>query len=326
MAFRELWGHENQIDVLKKAMANNRVAHAYLFYGMAGVGKKTAALAFAKTLNCMDKKDDDACGVCLSCRKVVRDSHPDIVKIETKGQFIRIQEIRDIQNQMQFKPFEGAVRVIIICDADKMNIASANALLKTLEEPSAGNILILTTARFNQLPMTILSRCQHLRFNPLSRELISDYLQKQSSVNPETADRLASSAGGSIGRAIEMNKEAYARDRDDIFNMLVEARQTNLFDMLFFIGDLASQSKTVADKLNLMKTCFRDALVFRETGEQNRLIHYDRLDVIKTLGERLSGWDILNNIQAVDEALRAIEHNANKQLTLEAMMFRLALK
>jgi len=326
MTFKELWGHENQIDVLKKAMANERVAHAYLFYGTAGIGKKTAALALATALNCPDRKDGDACGVCPSCRKAERNNHPDIVKVEAQGQSIRIQDIRDIQNQMQFKPFEGGVRVILLCDADKMNINSANALLKTLEEPSDGNVLILTTSRFNQLPVTILSRCRHLRFNPLSREVISSYLQKELSVDSETAARLGASAGGSIGRAIDMNQETFIQDRDEIFDRLIEAGQTGLFNLLFFIGDLAAQTKTVAEKLNLMKTCFRDVLVYRETGDANRLIHYDRLDAIETLYGRLSGWDILNNIQAVDDALAALEQNANKQLTLEAMMFRLALK
>jgi DNA polymerase-3 subunit delta' len=326
MAFAKIYGHENQIGNLKRAMANERVAHAYLFYGMAGIGKKTTALAFAKTLNCLNPQDFDACDICASCRKVERKTHPDILKVEPYGQTIRIQEIRDIQNQMQFKPSEGQKRVILLCDADRMNIASANALLKTLEEPSAGNILILTTMRFYQLPMTILSRCQHLRFNPLTQETVSAYLQDQLSLDPDKANRLAASSGGSIGRAVEMQDDSYIQDRDDIFDALLNARKTYLLDMLFFIGNLAAQPKTVTEKLSLMKTCFRDALVYRETGEPGRLIHYDRIDAVKALGERLSGGDILNNIKAVDDALAAMEVNANKQLTLEAMMFRLALK
>ncbi|MBN1381098.1 MAG: DNA polymerase III subunit delta' [Deltaproteobacteria bacterium] len=326
MAFADIYGHENQITILKTAMANHRIAHAYLFYGMAGIGKRTTALAFAKALNCLQPLDYDACDTCPSCRKAERKNHPDIVTVEAEGQFIRINNIRDIQNQMQFKPFEGARRVVMVLDADKMNAAAANALLKTLEEPSAGNMLILTTARFYQLPVTVLSRCQHIRFNPLPNEKIGSYLQKRMSIDPHTAGRLASASGGSIGRALAMNNDVFIEERDEIFHTLLAADEQHLLKMLFFIGDLAARPKTIAEKLNLMKFCFRDALVYRETGEKNNLINNDCLDEIKELSKRLSGGDILNNIKAVDEALTAIERNANKQLTLDTMMFRLTLK
>ncbi|MBN1664761.1 MAG: DNA polymerase III subunit delta' [Deltaproteobacteria bacterium] len=326
MSFRAIYGHENQIDSLKRAMAKSRVAHAYLFYGTAGTGKKSTALAFAKALTCREPKGYDACDACLSCRKIERCNHPDIIVIDVEGKNIKIEDVRNIQNQMQFKPLEGEKRVVIICDADKMNITSANALLKTLEEPSDGNVLILITARFHQLPLTIISRCQLLRFNPLTAAIVSAYLRDKLAIDDKTAKDLAASSGGSIGRAVLMHEEAYIQNRDDILNVLLETNKTNLLRLLFFTGDMAAQPKSLTEKLHLMKGCFRDVLVYRETGEQNRLINHDRLDAIKKIGAGLSGRDMLNNIKAVDDALRALEQNANKQLTLEAMMFRLAVK
>lgn len=326
MAFAQIYGHESSINLMKRAVANNRVAHAYLFYGMTGVGKKTAALAFAKTLNCLNPVNFDACEGCASCRRFEHNNHPDIIEVRPLGATIKIRQIRDIQDQMQFRPAEGKARVIMIFDADRMTIESANALLKTLEEPAPGNVLVLTTARFYRLPMTILSRCQHVRFNPLTRETVSSFLQKEEGIDKETADRLAAASGGSIGKALEMRREDYIINRDEILDVLLSARESKGIDMLFFIGDMAAQPKSIPEKLGLMKTCFRDALVYRETAQPERLIHYDRADAVKTLGERLSGSDILKNIQAVDDALAALEANANKQLTLETMMFRLALK
>jgi len=98
--------------------------------------------------------------------KIEKSNHPDVMVLKAAGQFIRIQEIREIQNQMRFRPFEGRKRVFILIDAETMNIAAANALLKTLEEPSPSNILILLSSRPHQLPATIVSRCQKVRFRP----------------------------------------------------------------------------------------------------------------------------------------------------------------
>ena len=166
MSFKDIYGHEKQISILQTAAARNRIPHAYLFYGMEGVGKRTVAEVFTKALNCRSNSVD-ACDECPSCVKIDRGNHPDVIMIRAEGQFIKIKEIRELQEQMKFRPLEGRKRIFIIDDADRMNIVSANALLKTLEEPSASNILILITARPHQLPMTILSRCQHVRFNPL---------------------------------------------------------------------------------------------------------------------------------------------------------------
>ena len=135
MSFLDIYGHEKQIAILKQALKQNRLGHSYLFSGLDAVGKKTLAMELAKVVNC-EKADEihDACGVCPSCLKIKHNNHPDIFFIEAEGQFIRINAIREIQEQMTFKPMEGRKRVFVIDNADKMNDQAANALLKTLEE------------------------------------------------------------------------------------------------------------------------------------------------------------------------------------------------
>src|SRR5271157_2129025 len=184
MSFKDVYGHEKQIRVLQTAMQRDRIPHAYLFYGAEGIGKRTVAEVFAKVLNCATGRDSlDACDVCPSCIKIDHGNHPDVITIKAQGQSIKIQEVRELQEQMKFSPFEGGKRIFIIIDADKMNIASANAILKTLEEPSAANILVLLTSRPHQLPATVLSRCQHLRFSPLRRETVASFLEEKSSLD-----------------------------------------------------------------------------------------------------------------------------------------------
>lgn len=324
MSFKEVYGHKKQIDILQKAMGTNRIPHAYLFYGMAGIGKKTTAIHFAKALNCNGEGDHfDACDLCTSCRKIDHQNHPDTLIIEPEGQFIRLKAIREIQGQMRFRPLEGEKRIIIMIDADRMNSSSANALLKTLEEPSPANILILITSRPHLLPMTILSRCQHLRFNPVPRETVASFLQNRLSLDFHTAHFLASSSGGSIQKAIKMNEENFLLERDKIFEELSDGQLQDPMKALAFIPVLGQDKNEVTDRLEMMKSCFRDALVYKETSDTALLIHQDRMDIIQSVADRLSGDHLLHNIKVLNCASDFIELNANKALTLELMMFRL---
>ncbi|MFA4916274.1 MAG: DNA polymerase III subunit delta' [Syntrophales bacterium] len=324
MSFIDIYGHDKQIGVLQAAMARNRVAHAYLFHGIKGIGKRTTALVFAKALNCVEgRKEFDACDKCSSCLKTDHRNHPDVTIIETEGQFIKIREIRDLQNQMKFKPFEGGKRIFIIIDADKMNITSANALLKTLEEPSPSNILILITSRPYQLPLTVLSRCQHLRFTPLLKEIIVSFLQERVSMVSDSAGVLALSSGGSIGKALEMSSGARLTLRSKILTKLSESRMNNHISVLSFLEEFGKERKGIIDRLDVLRAFYRDALVYKETTRTERLINQDYVDIIRSVADRLSGDDILDNIKIVNWASNAIDRNVNKALTLEAMAFKI---
>jgi DNA polymerase-3 subunit delta' len=323
MSFKDIYGHEKQISVLQTATARNRVPHAYLFYGTEGVGKRTVAEIFSKAINCRNNTTD-SCDECPSCVKIDRGNHPDVVMIRAEGQFIKIKEIRELQEQMKFRPLEGRKRIFIIDDADRMNIVSANALLKTLEEPSASNILILITARPHQLPMTILSRCQHVRFNPLQRETIAAYLQKKVSLDSQASFLISLSSGGSIGRALTLHDDSYLTTRNAVFTIMSKIRMNDPLMVLLLPNDFGQDRKEVMERLGILMAGYRDALVYKETGEVDRVINQDHIDVIQSVAENVAGRDILNSIRAVDRAFHALSQNANKQLTLETMVFRLS--
>jgi DNA polymerase-3 subunit delta' len=322
MSFKDICGQEKPIAFLKNAMERGRVSHAYLFFGLSGVGKRTTAEIFARALNCREAPLD-ACGRCASCLKMARENHPDILILKPEGQFIRIQEIRALQNQMRFKPFEGGKRVFILVDAERMNSAAANALLKTLEEPAPSNILILVSSRPHQLPLTILSRCQPLRFSPLSREQIASCLTERLKMERETASVLAASAGGSIGKALKLHKDTYLKAREDILRKIAAFRKEDPIGALSLVDVLGKERGALLEGLDILRTWYRDILVYRETGETDKLFHRDCLKDLKVCAERMAVPDILQNIKTVSRACNAIERNANKQLTLETMLFRL---
>ena len=324
MSFKDIFGHEKQIALLKGFMAQDRLPHALLFYGMAGIGKKATSLVFAKALNCI-AGNHDACDACSSCRKVDHKNHLDVVSLEAEGQFIKIQAVRDLQQQLKFKPWEGKKRVCIIDDAARMNDVAANALLKTLEEPPSANVIILISAQPHQLPATIVSRCQQLRFNPLTEHDIAAFLKARFSLETEAAQALASSSGGSIARALDLHSGAYLGMRDELMEMISEGQMQSLLPLvrLSMVKRFGDDREEVLEKLGIMQMCYRDILFFRETGEKSGLINRDRIDVIKPLAEKMPTEDIINNIKTIDGTLRAVELNADRTLALEVMMLRL---
>ncbi|KUG22208.1 dna polymerase iii subunits gamma and tau [hydrocarbon metagenome] len=324
MSFHDIYGHEKKIEALRKALTQKRIGHAYLFSGIAAVGKKTLALKFAKALNC-EKEDTlhDSCGECSSCRKIQRGNHPDIFSVKADGQFIRIDAIREIQEQMKCKPLEAKQRVFIIDEADKMNDQAANALLKILEEPSLSNILILITSRPFSMPPTIISRCQHIRFNPLRFDTVAKFLIDRMDMDNQKALLLASLSGGSVGRAMELNNDDIVTFRSELMELLSTTRRDDPFSLINFASFLGQGKKEIKEGLNILNTFFRDVLIYKETGKDDMLINQDNASFISSNASRLSGEQIIQNIALVERAGNTIEQNVNKSLTLETMAFKL---
>jgi len=144
MPFAEIAGHEKQLETLRWALEKNRLHHAYLFLGPEGVGKKTIALSLAMAIQCLDMVHD-FCGECDNCMRIRSDNHPDVhlVEVSTGKKEISIQQVRELQRELKFRPFYGRKKIVILDPASLMNNSAQNALLKTLEEPSGDSLLIL---------------------------------------------------------------------------------------------------------------------------------------------------------------------------------------
>ncbi len=163
-------GHENLYRQLEQRKTSARLPHALLFTGPEGVGKRIVALHLAKSLLC--HRTEGFCGTCPTCTLGNFQDHPDFSLIEPDNGRIKIETMREIKRSLAFPPLLGARRVVLINDAHCMNAAAANALLKTLEEPPGETYFILITHALGWLPRTIVSRCQKIRFSPLSRDLL----------------------------------------------------------------------------------------------------------------------------------------------------------
>jgi len=324
MQFKDIFGHERNISLLKSFLKQGRLPHALLFHGAPGIGKKTTAKVFAKALNCTNDIYD-SCDLCPSCQKVDHNNHLDVMIIKPDGQYIKIQAIRDLQQQLKFKPWEGKKRVCIIEDAERMNDVSANALLKTLEEPPSSNVIILITEKPHLLPATVASRCQQVRFNPLKDEDVVLYMIEKLHVKKSAARVLASSSGGSIERALELHNGAYLAIRDKILEMVSEENIQEPIIKLAHTRCFGDEREEVIERLEILRMFYRDVLLYRETSDINGLINVDRIEIIQNLSQRLQTREIIRNINIIDNVFMAIESNADRTLALETMMLRIAM-
>lgn len=337
MALKDIIGQEKALDILRGCVRKARIPHALLFAGDDGIGKKLAAINFAKTLNCLPSKpllakeetrggdlflppdsepqtpnselQIDACDQCPSCKKIDKGNHPDVFIIgpEGDGDQIRVEAIRQLEESLSYKPFEGAYKIAIIDSADKMNQSTANAFLSTLESPPAHSILIMVSSRPEMLLSTIRSRCQRINFSPLPVKVMGELLEKRlKGLDHEEAMLLSILSGGKLGYALNEDLiEARDRSFDEFKDMLVNP-ETEVWE------DRGGMERW----FDWAQLLLRDIAVFRATGRADLLINQDKANEIRELSKKASLKDILKLAGEMNKIRGLLNFNLNKQLTL----------
>jgi DNA polymerase-3 subunit delta' len=312
VSFSNIVGHTKLIASLKKALRTGRLAHAYLFVGPQGVGKTTTALEFAKALQCSSSRDE-ACEQCSACRKVRDMAHPDVIWLEPQGRQILVDQVRELQRRLMYKPLEGSCRVAILKDAQDLNLQAANALLKTLEEPPADTVMVLLADSESSLLPTVVSRCQKVRFGPLATEMVSGYLQERAGWDPETAAKAARAAQGSIGKALLLKEEPVGLWEEEAREVLLSIQRSSALEVLERARLWASSRQEALARLEAMRSVTRD-LLLEEIGS-------NPVEPACTPfpGQGRTKW-LLDVWEVTGKALEALEHNINPQLLLEDLL------
>jgi DNA polymerase-3 subunit delta' len=326
MSFDRILGQEKAIAVLRNALRNGRLAHAYLFIGPEGVGKRLTALTLAKSMNCQSPPQPaDSCEKCPSCIKINTSNHADVILVEPEGEVMKIGQVRDMQKRLRFRPMEGGRRACILDSADRLNDEASNALLKTLEEPPGETHLFLITARPHRLLPTILSRCQWVKFKPLSPGHIAQILQSSHGLDPEKAHFYASLAGGSAGQAEALSSRVDFQKRLDWLRLFSSLRKKTSEEIFEICERMAREEEEIQNLLELWKIWVRDLVVFKTGGEDSkeRLINHDLGPEVAREAKE-SSFDRLDGIfRLISEVQNSLALNANRQLALETLMFEM---
>ena len=314
-------GHEWAVDLLQRAVASGRVAHAYLLTGPPKIGKRALALNFAQALNCLDQ--EKPCGQCVACQKIAHGTHPDVQVIEGEGGTIKIEQMRALRREVALSPLEGRWKVYIIRQMEQATAEAANCLLKTLEEPPPHVVLMLTASEAEALLPTIVSRCQVFHLRPLAIETVQRALQERWGVDIERARLLARLSSGRLGWAVAASQnEAVLEQREKHLDDMLELMSKGRVKRLEYAQKLSRDPEATREMLHLWLTWWRDLLLLI-SGSSVGIANIDRRDTLRAQAQRYS----LSQVRGFVEALRAtawrLDHNANARLTLEVLMLSL---
>ena len=236
--------------------------------------------------------------------------------------FIKIDQIRALCKNLAMKPYEAGIRVVIISDAQAMNPAAGNALLKVLEEPPTGTILILVANHTADLLPTIVSRCRHIRFNPISRKEMESVLVRRHGLDPPNAAIVAAMAGGSFSRALHMYRTNWINRRKWLISELDSLSSKTISLLLAFGEQLAQNKADLPDALEIMKFWLRDLVIGKFYPE--KIIHQDLAENVHQMAQKMSTTSLLSKIETIQSTQNTIKAGTNLRLAMEIMVLKLS--
>lgn len=330
-------GHNQQIVQLKKALLGARIPNAYLFSGPHGVGKRLAADTFAGALVCDEAKKNERgpCSVCNPCRKVLGGTHPDVfivtpeseqknIETDERGkkakpsENLKIEQMRVLQAGLQYHPLEAGAKLAIIDEADKMTDASANSLLKILEEPPPATHFILISAKPMTILPTIRSRCMNLSFGPILDGPLAEKISEASGVPQKEAMRIARLSGGSLGLALSIEPEFIGSVLGRFTVLQKKASSADIMETAE--GWSHEEPKRARLILDIVASWYRDIVLFYAIGKESALINPE----VANLPRDITYERALAKLKFVSKVRGLMDASVNKQLMFEDLLFTLA--
>lgn len=320
MKLSAIKGQNRVVDALKRSISVNRVAHAYLFEGPDGCGRRSTARALIQALFCKEPVNGDACNICSSCIKLLSGNHPDLNLLQPlpDKRDITIEQVRELQQILSLRPFESIRKGCIIEPAERMNEKSSNALLKTLEEPPGNAIIILLANQADRLLSTIRSRCQHLRFSPLGTDVVKEILLEHGADQSKAA-KLASLSEGSMERALSLDGESDLSDRERLLSFMTKISSARIGTVFDQSESLASGREEALQSFKLIISMLRDMMIIRSSASQdisNSFLYQE----LAAEAARFTQSSILEIVELAIGVRNAVQGNANPKLAIEHFM------
>ncbi|MBN1574872.1 MAG: DNA polymerase III subunit [Deltaproteobacteria bacterium] len=322
--FSDIRGQGRAADVLSGLFDSKRVPHAMIFSGPEGVGKGLVAARFAAALLC---KGEGAvpCGGCGPCMRIKSGVFPDLITvgIQEGRAKILIEQIREIEGILAYRPFYGEGRVVIIDPADMMSDGASAAILKTLEEPPKGTHFILVTSRAFRLPATIISRCQRVRFSPLSPEDVVGIIRREGVANGE--EEASRFCRGSVSRAQSMIRGGFLGVREDLIGALSKMRLNDPKTADDLSQKVSKLKNSIPEVLDILKLWYRDVIVYNSTGSLENLVNRD---LIEKWGKGWSNVDqssLIKSVESTEEISDLYMRGTNINMRLAFLMLFIRL-
>lgn len=338
MLLGRIQGQKTVIETLLSAVAHDRLAHAYLFIGPAGIGKKKTALALAQTILCQEKPRE-GCGACTACAAVLAGTHPDLILLapEAEKQSLVIDQVRELQRLLVLKPVLGGKKIAVLEEAHLLTAQAQSALLKLVEEPPGDALLILLTVNAATLSRPLLSRCQQVRFSALPVAVVEALLVQDHSKDAATARTLALHSRGSIGRALALDPDVFTEECRYVEEELQKLAKTSFTELSrlaeWLVADRVRKSATnletsahrpTGDRLELVLSWYEEVLRCAVLGPEGIVRYRDRSSAVTQMAKTLGVNGALRQLTLVYDTIQALGRNANRRLAVEDMLLQLA--
>ncbi len=323
-------GHESAAAFLRAHTQSDKLRHAYLITGPQGVGRRTLALAFIKALNCTKPPEPgDFCNQCTACRQINAQTYPDLTILEPAegSKDLRIEQIRTMQQTLSLAPFQGKYRTILIPNFQQATTAASNALLKSLEEPPARAVLILTADSKESLLETISSRCETVRLGPLPVEQAQRYLEERFGIPADRAALLAHLSSGRIGAAIRYEQDpslldSYRNALETLEDLLGETKRARLRFVEVQLRQKGALREVVAVQLSAWLTFWRDVMIV-SSGADVPLVNQEKAAFVGLTAGQVSLAEVELLLNLHEKALNQLDKYVNPRLVIENILVRL---
>lgn len=302
MYFENIIGQDFAKKYLTNSIKNRKLNHAYMFEGMDGIGKKKFAQELSKILLMSENLDNE----------------PDYIDIYPEGNSIKISQIRKLQTDIIVKPHKE-YKIYIINEAEKMTVEAQNALLKTLEEPPNYVIINLVTNNKDALLDTIKSRCEIIKFLPISLADLKNYLIERGE-NEQKAQLLSTFSRGSIKKALELSESTdFSIMRDEIESHIESILNKNILEILDIPSQMDKYKSDIINVLDIMINYFRDIMLIKEGIDKSMIINIDKIVFINNMGNKINYSQVSSIIDIIEETKKKIRSNCNFNISIQVM-------
>lgn len=302
MYFKNIIGQDFAKKYLTNSINNDKVNHAYMFEGIEGIGKKKLAEELSRIL--------------INIEHVT--NSPDYIDMYPDGSSIKIAQVRKLQSDIIVKP-HSKYKIYIINQAEKMTVEAQNALLKTLEEPPDYAIIILVTSSKEALLDTIKSRCEIIKFLPISITELKQFLISRG-IEEQRAQLLSTFSRGSIEKALELSESAdFAIMREDIQNYIQIILDKKMIEILDIPNNIEKYKSEIINLLDMMINYFRDIMLYKEQVDRSMIINADKLVFIQNMSKKISYSQVSKIIDIIEGTKRKIRSNCNFNMSIQVM-------
>lgn len=345
--FSDVRGQDHIVTTLKNQIKADRIGHAYLFCGTRGTGKTTIAKIFARAVNCEHPVDGSPCGECAACRSIAAGTSMNVIEIDAASNN-GVENIRQIREEVEYRPTEGRYRVYIIDEVHMLSVGAFNALLKTLEEPPSYVIFILATTESHKIPVTILSRCQRYDFRRISIDVIAARLrelmdEEQVTVEEKALRYIARAGDGSMRDALSLLDQciAFYLGQELTYDRVLEtlgAVDTEIFSRLLrqilegsvsgaiqLLGDMVAEGRDLGQFVTDFTWYLRNLMLMQGSDDMEDVLDMssENLALLKEEARMVDGTVLMRYIRIFSELANQLKYAAQKRILIEIALVKL---